>query len=455
VITEVLTATVSGTVTQTALETFTGTSATATATVQAPAGGVGPFTTVMVLDGCPVTITVAPNEEATFTCFIEINDNSLTPDLVSSGIVNVTVGITVPGAAIVGLQLNADAFSGIVSGATGNVRCGAVNTNDTCDRVAVVITVRGASGVVALPHTDTLSVTANYVPDNTMLNLPAVLNATTLATVITQATTTGFVGNNLDFVIRCFQTAAAAAAVTSITPGPIVGGSVVQILPAAIRCEAGFLAPGDAASAPFRRAAPGTIEVSTLNGSLYTLTGGITTNLRIGCGTGILTDFNTATFDPNTCTGVQFSVAGIGVGTVEVRARYEPSSAAAAAGVREREAAITVAFIAPNVSISLLLNPNPVGVGATGTATARFNRTPFFEGELLINPSTGAPLFINLGSPLSGTVTFQTSNPSVASFVGGVSSGIAETTSTVASVTATTAATISVRCGSSTITTVS
>jgi hypothetical protein len=430
----------------------------ATVTAAAPAAA----TTTLTLAGCfdivgagdPITgaapvgfLEVSPGEVEFVACVIDVNDTSATPDLVSSGIVS---GLDPDIAAVTIASATSNGVSGNVFGGTANVRCGAPNTTDTCDEVIVVIAVRG--GPVASPETFTVQITANYVPDNPALNTPAALAARTAFTFRTVTTVTGFVAGDR-FVIRCLpslnpglQTTFPLAIPGAIDDGDLVG---VGILPSALICEAGFLAAGAAANAPFQAVAPGTIEVTSVNGTLLDLRGGLTTNLRIGCGTGPVVSDDLGTINPNTCRGVRFGVIGLGVGFVELRARYEPSSAAAAAGILERETAAEVAFIAPAVSLSLSLNPNPVAVGATGTATLRFNRTAIFAGELLVNPQTGAPLFVNLGTPLNGTVTFQSSNPSVAGFTGNLTAAEQIVTGTVATpgVSVPSQQTAVVRCG--------
>jgi hypothetical protein len=104
------------------------------------------------------------------------------------------------------------------------------------------------------------------------------------------------------------------------------------------------------------------------------------------------------------------------------------------------------------VTLNLLLSPNPVATGATGTATVRFNRSFFFGGELLIDPTTGLPIAINLGNPLNGTVIFESSNTAVASFTTGVLTTTTGTSAGGASTVATAGANVTsgsatVRCG--------
>ncbi|MGD9891384.1 MAG: hypothetical protein AB7R89_25055 [Dehalococcoidia bacterium] len=435
-VTERLNVTANGTVSQTVLDPFSGTSMTATANV-ITTGAVRPFTTTISTGGCindadgsPVSsLNLGVNETADITCRLDIDDNSTTPELVSSGVVSVTLGqSTASSPIIVAFDLVSGSVSGSVTGATGNVRCGAQNTLESCDDVFVGLTLQGRAGPNGqLPFTQNITVTASYTPDNPQENLPANLVATTLVTVVTQTTTAGFV-NGDTFVIRC-PTALnpGLANVPQLTPGQIGGvGSAIAIgiLPQALICEAVFLTTNDAGQLVVQNVAPGTIEISALSGSLVDLAGRLTTNLRIGCGTGTNVSEDLTTVNPNTCQGVRFGVLGIGVGFVELRARYEPSSAAAAAGIREREATATVGFIAPAVTLNLSLSPNPVAVGQNGTATLRFNRNFFFGDTLLIDPTTGLPIAINFGSPLNGTVRFQSSNTAVAAFTG------AETTTT-------------------------
>jgi len=256
------------------------------------------------------------------------------------------------------------------------------------------------------------------------------------------------------FDIRCrgsLSSDLASSTFPLVVLGEIGGDEPIAIglLPAILICEATFHdAAGDRV-----RVAPGTIEISSLNGTLVDLSGGLTTNLRIGCGRAATLSDAGLIVDLNTCEGVRFGVLGLGVGLVELRARYESSAAAAAAGIRETEAARDVVFVAPPVSLNLLVSPNPVVVGGMGTATLRFNRVVTFAGERLINPETGAPLVINPGTPLNGTVTFTSSAPNVAAFAGGITGAAQVVTGTVTGagqtgVAVPAAATATVRCGS-------
>jgi hypothetical protein len=177
---------------------------------------------------------------------------------------------------------NDDDVSGNVFGGTANVRCGAANTDETCDFVVVVIAVRG--GPVASSTTFDVEVTANYVPDRPALNTPAALPATTAFSFRTTTAVVDFF-EGTRFIIRC--PTALNPGLTGfplLTPGQIggVNAIAVGILPAALICEALFVDDdGDVETV-----APGTIEISALSGSLVDLTGRLTTNLRIGCGLG-------------------------------------------------------------------------------------------------------------------------------------------------------------------------
>jgi hypothetical protein len=165
--------------------------------------------------------------------------------------------------------------------------------------------------------------------------------------------------------------------------------------------------------------APGTMEVSSLSGSILTLSGTLATNVRIPCGT------NQVTFpanvggviNVNTCIGVRFSVLGLGVGNVEIRVRYEP---APDFDQPEIEASGFVTFVAPAVGVSLTLNPDPVAVGQTGTATAFLNQLfiPNCGTIACVDPATGLPITVgaNPGSILNGLVVFTIDNTAIARF---------------------------------------
>lgn len=406
------------------------------------------------------TLTLGVNETRRIQCRLDIDDNSPTPDLVYSGIVTVTVGSTAGNApTLIAIGTNNTDTSGTVQGNTGTVRCGAQNTADSCNDVFVTFSVTGRAGAGgALPFTQNITVTASYVPDNDQQNTPADLSATTLFSVVTQAATAGFrqpAGLAFDCTAGPRGTAPGVP-----TPGEISSVTNLQavgILPAIIICT---VVPVNADGDPIR-AAPATIEVSSVNGVLLDTAGRLTTNLRIGCGTRTDVAANLTTIDPNTCEGVTFAVAGQGVGVVELRARYEPSAAAAAAGIVDVEATARVAFVAPIPSLLLSLSPNPVAVNGTGTATLSFQFgfqlcSPLGSAfqVFCVNPQTGLPIPQIAGSVLAGTVVFTSQNPSAAQFV---TAGTATTTAglpggqtgvTTGSAVAATAQQVVVRCGS-------
>jgi hypothetical protein len=362
-----------------------------------------------VVAGAAASGTAVPPAAGTTACVIDFNDNDAFPTVVSSA--NVTVTVIGPA----GVVLSSTGTT------TGSFTCqagGPINAPQTCDTVTVNLasTTPGLSGQVQLQ--------VNYIPD-----LPAVdganvftLNAFTLSAVGPVA---AFV-QPIALAIAC--TSAITGPFTGPFPGPIGTVNVVAIgiLPGSIACQITFL---NAAGMPII-VAPGTVEVSTLSGTLLTANGQLTTNLRIVCG-GVTGAVIGAAINPNNCQGVQFQVLGLGVGFVDITARYEPSSIAAAAGIREIEGTANVAFVAPVVTVSLLLSPNPVVVGATGTATARFNRTfncaaafgvTIAAGTACIDPTTGLPIAFNFGSALNGSVVFTIDNTAIASWVDAVTS---------------------------------
>jgi hypothetical protein len=217
------------------------------------------------------------------------------------------------------------------------------------------------------------------------------------------------------------------ASIPGAVPGEIAATSALAIgvLPGSLGCT---VRPVDAAGNPVT-AAPGTIEITSLNGTLLSLSGTLTSNLRIGCGDPSQVTVNTAlaggVINANLCQGVAFSVLGQGVGVVELRARYEPVSPT----LFEVEGRGTVTFVAPPVGVSLALDPNPVAVGSTGTATATLSTvyTPTCTGTITIggtvsitsaciNPTTGLTITTasNPGSSLNGIVVFATDNSAIA-----------------------------------------
>jgi hypothetical protein len=205
-------------------------------------------------------------------------------------------------------------------------------------------------------------------------------------------------------------------------PGPFIttpNVAGVGILPEALVCKVIPTVNGVAATV-----APAKIEVSSINGTLIDASGRLTTNLRIECGniSGVFITPGLSpilpTINKNNCTGVQFAVTGLGVGFVELNARYEPAAFAVADGIIEIEAKALVAFVAPVVTVNLGLSPNPVVVGATGIATSRFNRTVVCAGAttICIDPTTGLPIAINLGSVLNGSVVYTIDDSSIATW---------------------------------------
>ena len=284
--------------------------------------------------------------------------------------------------------------------------------------------------------------------------------------------------------------------VIAAVPGEIAGTFVaaIGVLPAPLTCKAvpvpAHCTAAEAITAARARSfecavAPGTIEISSINGTLIDASGALTTNLRIGCGeqveptlvfpgigatgitgAGVLVGTGTTTaagiINLNTCIGVTFAVAGFGVGFVELRARYEPSTVAAAAGIQEVEGRTEVAFVAPALAaLGLTLVPNPVAPGQTGTATVTFaggTPIPCSRGTVIffcVDPNTGLPLTIGLGSQLSGEVIFEIDNTNVAFWLGagpaGTAAAIAGTGQTVQQVAqATQLNRIAVRCGPAT-----
>ena len=234
------------------------------------------------------------------------------------------------------------------------------------------------------------------------------------------------------FLFTCESTAGE----TTISPQPgrrrgrfFVG---IGILPETINCTAELLdLEGNVI-----RAAPGTMEVSVLNGSLINASGRLTTNLRIDCDVPPEEEeearegedvrpitFSPGVFfniDPNTCIGVQFAIVGKQAGPVEFRVRYEPDTAPAAAGIQEIEGTGRVAFVAPSVGLTLELDPNPVAVGETGEATVSLTGTAPACGDAnggrCVDPVTGLPIRIRGGSVLNGYVKFMTEDPAIAFF---------------------------------------
>jgi hypothetical protein len=356
-----------------------------------PVGGTAPT-------GATVT---APATATSFSCVLDFNDTTGTTSTVASGTVTITVagpsGVTVSG-------------STVPAGNSIAVHCppGSTVGNEACDTLTVTVTVPG--GLTALPAAVMIHV--QYAPDaGTTSNLPVGVDLT-LFTLVQGVL--GFIQPHL--IITCTNTN--LITVAGPIPGELTGTLVagVGVLPNPVTC----IVDADGPAAADELVAPGTIEISSLNGGLLDASGGLSTNLRIGCGDVGVVFAPGVTINPNTCDGVRFSVVGAAVGFVQIRARYEPASAPAAAGIREAEATVEVAFVAPAINFTLSLAPNPVAVDQRGTATLTF-LAPVVCGALTlcVDPNTGLPItFIPGGSLLNGTVVFTIGNAAIASWVG-------------------------------------
>lgn len=434
--TETLTAGAAGT---TITETFTMTPAAGapapTAATIAPAAGpivVAAAVTNITLGGCvaatgttPPTIpgTGAPAAGTTtttitagqaVTCRILFSDNDAVPAAVASGIVSVTLSGATGGAvpSVSGAGNPGGAGPASTVGNTTTIRCGAPGVGaanpEGCSFLDVSFTTSATTPLGGI------NLTVSYTPDLPALNTSANVSFSPLVTVV-QAIAAFAPPTALTISCPAALNPGIIGALPTLTPGPIGGVTVagVGILPAALTCQ---VLPTPNPSAP------GTIEVSSLNGVLLDANGQLTTNLRIPCGSDRITLTPGAPLVTNNCAGVQFAVLGQNVGFVELRARYEPTPAVAAAGGVEIETSTSVAFIAPAVTLSSLdLNPNPVAKGGTGTATVRFNRTVLIcglNGVFCVNPTTGLPIAIERGSQLNGNVVFTIDNTAIASWAG-------------------------------------
>jgi hypothetical protein len=381
-------------------------------------------------------VNVGSGAAGSINCQIDLDDNDLFDgDSVSSG--NVTVTASGPA----GLAISAAGFINITPTSIQG-RCGTANLPQGCGFVTVNISSATGSTV-----TGPVSISIAYTPDLPLVNTALTQTIANAANIIQPVA--AFVAPTA-ITIAC-----GTPATLVITPGAIAAlpGTpiAVGILPRTLGCT---VTPTPAA------VAAGTIEVSSVNGTLLDANGRLTTNLRIACGDPTIITLNLGTaIDPNTCQGVRFGVVGFGVGQVELRARYEPSNAASQAGVQERETAANVFFIAPNpcegtTGCSLLLNPNPVNVGATGIATMRFGRSMVECGVAIVggislpcvDPTTGLPLLLNFGSILNGNVVFTIADSLVASWVGAQPTATTPAPSSAGGFT-TTANTTIVRCG--------
>ena len=342
------------------------------------------------------------------TCQVVLTDTDAFPTWVASGNIQVSIlggnGITINGSTTA-------SFPCANAGQAGPQHCQTITFNYTSSTLGV----NGCANLLV-----------NYVSDVPQVDIN---QTATIANAICVASSGG-VGNFVSaasFNVACAVSATATPSTpltTSPAPGPVGAGAsasvvAVGILPTGVQCTiTGVTAAG---VTPANIIAPGTFEISALNGGLQSASGVLTTNLRIGCDAAAAAVIGGVT-NPNTCQGVTFRVFGLGVGLVEVRFRYEPSSIAAAAGIQEREGAFNVGFIAPGVNVNLLLNPNPGIVGGTTTATARFNRTTDCAvatgaaTNVCLDPTTGLPQLFNLGSVLNGNVVFTIDNSLIARF---------------------------------------
>jgi hypothetical protein len=373
-----------------------------------PAVTVGPATVAVAANGCVLNA----GSTNVYTCSISLTDNDLFPTVVSSG--NITLNLTSPG-----LVFDANGTTSLAVGC-GNTQ----NSPQSCSTVTFAVRITTPPANIP-PAGLPVSVSVNYQPDLPAVDFPNVFNVpfanivqNTQVALFRQPDALRLTCNNniIDPVTGATPTVANPA------PSQIGGVNVIAFgqLPSAVFCTVQPIIGNAVATV-----APGTIEVSAVQGGILDATGRFATTLNIGCDNGTIPVVAGTTLDPNVCTGVQFYVSGLGVGITEVRARYLPSSAAVAAGIQERDTRGNVGFIAPQVAVSLLLNPNPIAIGQTGTATARFNRSTncatLFGGTIAggttcIDPTSGQPIVFNFGSLLNGNVNFTIDNTAIAQF---------------------------------------
>lgn len=385
--------------------------------------------------------TLVAGSGANSVCTVDFNDNDLFPTVVSSA--NVTATIIGPAGVV---------FAGNGTTTT-SVGCGNTqNAPQSCDTVALTLTstVPGVSGNVNL--------LINYVSDLPAVDFPNVFTLNNVLAINAVGPVAAFV-QPAGLRITCPSTTDAFAPqgvpIAIPTPGQLGALNIIAlgVLPSTLICTVQGI---DAAGAVLAAFAPGIIEVSSVQGTLIDAAGRLATNLRIGCDNRDTTTVVLGqTINPNTCTGVSFGVIGQGVGIVEIRAEYEPNAIPQAAGILNRQTLANVGFIAPVIVPNLLLSPNPVVVGATGTATVRFNRTGncsaafgglnFQGGNTCIDPTTGAPIFFNIGSSLNGNVVLTIANNAHAAWAEAVTASPL-TSPAVAGFTAT-AAQVVRRCG--------
>jgi hypothetical protein len=435
-----------------------------------PASGItaviptGANITIMELTNCSVAGVVGGTFETTgaatlVRCRINLRETgptggaTPTPDLVSSGIVNLTVGGgpfgTVVSAITCPVLGGGVTCAGTVNGPTATVRCGAQNTQDTCDFVDIDINVAAPAQV---GQSVFISLDGNYVPDNPALNTPANLNRIDAFRVTRIAVVTNcreLLGIRLVGFSPNIGAQPGTNLVQPVRPGEIgtaTGGILaIGVLPQALRVDAIPLVDDPATAVyeavpvrPGLGVCPGKFEVSSINGTLLSLSGTLSTNLRILCGSETTNIVRTGlgTFDTNTCTsGVTFSVLGLGVGDVEINVRYEPLDGSLLCSdiqnppgtCEEFEVVGRVRFVAPVVTLTLSLDPNPVAVGATTRATANLLTVTAANCAAInpaavttcIDPSTGRVItsFSDAGSVLNGIVVFSVDNTAIAQFV--------------------------------------
>jgi hypothetical protein len=117
--------------------------------------------------------------------------------------------------------------------------------------------------------------------------------------------------------------------------------------------------------------------------------------------------------------------AGVALLAVLLLARTPANGARAAQpdGSPDRTQAVNTDLTAPDpcetAGTCIIQLQTPLNVGQTGTATLRFGRDFLLCGTniLCVDPTTGAPILINTGSILNGTVVFSIADSRVASWV--------------------------------------
>jgi hypothetical protein len=156
--------------------------------------------------------------------------------------------------------------------------------------------------------------------------------------------------------------------------------------------------------------AAGNVSIRT-EGGLIDANGRITNRLDIRCG-----DLSSA------CDSVRFAMLGTTAGTMDLRLSYAPLNAAGPGTVEDSTTGFSLQSpdpcVARNNCILQIDNPT-VRVGEIGTATLRFGREFLSCGAniICVDPTTGAPLVVNQGSILNGTVVFTIADSNIASWV--------------------------------------